>query len=122
MRILVLLTLMACVACRPMYARDIAKLTAFPEELPAVGTSASDLDAWFDKLGYAPSADVWQSESELRRQTGDPLVYAIEQDKTWWKARARTVQDFCITQKFIYYRLDTERRLERAIQNRRSVC
>ena len=122
MRIVTLLIVLTCTACSPLYGRDVANFTAFPEDLPAVGTSASDLDAWFEKLGYAPASDVWQSESQLRRAPGAPLVYAVERDKIWWKTRARTVRDFCTTQKFIYYRLDTQQRLERAIQNKRSVC
>ena len=122
MRIVLLLTLLAAVACRPIYGRDVANLTAFPENLPAVGTSIDQLDIWFDKLGYAPGPDVFQSEGELRRQSGAPLVYALEADKSWWRMRARTIQDFCVTQKFIYYQLDAEQKLERAVQNRRSVC
>jgi hypothetical protein len=122
MRIVLLLALLAIAACRPIYGRDVANLTAFPEDLPAVGTSAAMLDEWFDKLGYAPGPHVFQSESELRRQPGAPLVYALETDRSWWLMRARTTQDFCTTQKFIYYKLDHERKLQRAIQNKRSVC
>ena len=122
MRIVLLLTLLAVVACRPIYGRDVANFTAFPEELPAVGTSIADLETWFDKLGYAPGPDVYQTESELRRQPGAPLVYATQHDKSWWLMRVRTVQDYCVTQKFIYFKLNAEQKLQRAIQNVRSVC
>lgn len=122
MRTLMLLTLLAFVACRPIYGRDVANLTAFAEKLPAIGTSVGELEVWFNKLGYAPGPDVFQSESELLRQPGSPLVYALEADRNWWLMRVRTVQDYCVTQKFIYYQLDVDRKLQRAIQNKRSVC
>lgn len=122
MRIVMLLILLASVACRPIYGRDVANFTAFPEKLPAVGTPLGDLEVWFDKLGYAPGPDVFQSEGELRRQPGAPLVYAIETDRDWWRMRVRTVQDYCVTQKFIYYQLDAGQNLLKAIQNKRSVC
>ncbi len=122
MRIVLLLTLLAVVACRPIYGRDVANFTAFPEKLPDIGTPADMLEEWFDKLGYAPGPDVFQSEGELRRQPGAPLAYALEADRSWWLMRARTIQDYCVTQKFIYYKLDPERKLLRAIQNKRSVC
>lgn len=122
MRIVMILMLLATVACRPIYGRDVANLTAFPEHLPAIGTSTSDLEVWFDNRGYAPGPSVFQSEGELRRQPGSPLVYALEADRLWWHTRVRTVQDYCVTQKFIYFQVDADGGLSQAIQNKRSVC
>lgn len=122
MRFILLLTLLATVACRPIYGRDVANFTAFPEKLPGVGASLQDLETWFDKRGYAPGPDVYQSEAELRRQHGAPITYALDADRSWWFMRARTIQDYCVTQKFIYFKLDGAQQLTRAIQNKRSVC
>lgn len=122
MRIILLLTLLGVIACRPIYGRDVANFTAFPEKLPSVGTPAADLEIWFDKMGYAPGPDVYQSESELRRQPGAPITYASEANRSWWLMRSRTIQDYCVTQKFIYFKLDAAQNLSRAIQNKRSVC
>lgn len=122
MRPILLLLLVATMACRPIYGRDVANFTAFPEKLPSVGTPIPELEVWFDKRGYAPGADVYQSEAELRRQPGAPITYTMDSDRSWWLMRARTVQDYCVTQKFIYFKLDGSQKLLRAIQNKRSVC
>ena len=89
MRALLLLTLLITVACRPMYGRDLANFTTFPDSMPGLGTHIGDLETWFDGRGYSPSSDVFQAESELRRHPGTPLAYALEQDRSWWKARAK---------------------------------
>lgn len=122
MRFILFITLLAFVACRPIYGRDVGNFTAFPEKLPGIGTSAEELNGWFDKRGYAPGPDVYQSEAELRRQPGAPITYTNESDRSWWLTRNRTIQDYCVTQKFIYFKLDAARKLVRAIQNKRSVC
>ncbi|MEM9060928.1 MAG: hypothetical protein AAGD13_10750 [Pseudomonadota bacterium] len=122
MRVLLILCLSVAVSCRPIYTRDVANFTAFPEPVPPVGTPYAEMEVWFEKRGYAPAPEVWQAEGELRRVQGGPLVYALEKDRMWWQARVRAVQDFCVTQKFIYYRLDLDQRLVRAIQNSHSQC
>ena len=38
------------------------------------------------------------------------------------ESAGETVQDFCVTRKFIYYKLDADQKLVRAIQNNRSNC
>ncbi|MGD1926835.1 MAG: hypothetical protein ACFB03_22020 [Paracoccaceae bacterium] len=122
MRIFLIVCLLVATACRPIYTRDVANFGAFPEPVPPVGTAIAELDVWFDKRGYAPGPSVWMAESELRRVQGGALVYALEEDKLWWQTRVRGVQDFCVTQKFVYFRLDAEQRLTRAIQNSHSEC
>lgn len=122
MRAILLLCLVVATACRPIYGRDVANFTAFPEKLPAIGTPLSELEVWFDKLGYAPGPDVFQAEGELRNPPNGPQLYLLDEDRSWWRSRVRTVQDYCVTQKFIYYKLDDAETLRRAIQNKRSVC
>ncbi|MEM7422279.1 MAG: hypothetical protein AAF334_01075 [Pseudomonadota bacterium] len=123
MRLLIALLIIATAACRPIYTRDIANLTSFNNpEFPPAGTYEAALIAWFDERGYLPGPKVHQTEGELRRMQGEPLVYASPDDKEWWFSRAHNVRDFCITQKLIYYRLDTQRRLARAVQTYRSEC
>lgn len=122
MRLILLLTLIACVACRPIYSRDVSNWSAYPETIPEVGTPYGDLETWFHKRGFAAGPDVFQSEAELLRMQGSPPVYSVEVDRSWWFSRVRAVQDYCVTQKFIYYKLDEAQRLSQAIQNSRSSC
>lgn len=122
MRLILLLTLVAFAACRPIYSRDVSNFTAFPEMIPEVGTPVADLEMWFHKRGFVAGPDVFQSEAELVRMQGSPPVYSVEADRSWWFSRVRAVQDYCVTQKFIYYKLDEAQRLSQAIQNSRSSC
>ena len=122
MRLILILCVLAIAACRPIYSRDVANFTAFPEQMPGPGTAFGELEIWFNKRGFAPGSDVFQSESELRRKPGAPITYTLVADRSWWLSRVRTVQDFCVTQKFIYYKLDAEQKLTQAIQNNRSLC
>lgn len=109
-------------ACRAPYMNEIADLTVIPFEIPPYGTPMAELDLWFDANRFAPGPKVWQAETELRRLPGAPLAYASENDRTWWLSRTQTVRDFCVTQKLVYYKLDAERRLARAILTSRSQC
>jgi len=78
MRIALAITLvLALGACRFPYMHDYANFGAFPEPVPPVGTSVAELDKWFFKRGYGPGPRVRQSEAELRRQPGEPLVYCL---------------------------------------------
>ena len=122
MRSLIVLALLACAGCRAPYMHEIADMTVREYQIPPYGTPAGELNAWFDANGFAPGARILQSESELRRPPGAPLVYALEADRTWWLSRMQTVRDFCVTQKIVYYKLDTEKKLSHAILTSRSQC
>ena len=122
MRLALFLALMAMTACRVPYTADLADLTVWPDEMPPAGTSAEALDAWFHEEDYAPGPRVWQAEAELRRRPGAPLTYTLEKDRLWWLTRTQVVRDFCVTQKTIYYRVDGNGALDRAIQSHRSAC
>ena len=122
MRVLLFVFCVALSACRVPYSSELADLTVAPFEIPPYGTPKAELVLWFDKNRFAPGPDVFQAESELRRLPGAPLAYALEKDRSWWLSRAQTVRDFCVTQKFVYYKLDPEGRLARAILTSRSQC
>ncbi len=122
MRPLILSLILVLGACRAPYMSDIADLTVMPDDLPPTGTPEAALNIWFDDNRYAPGPRVWQAEAELRRLPGAPLAYATEKDRSWWLSRARTVRDFCVTQKYIYYKLDDNGALTRAIMSARSQC
>ena len=122
MRPLIALVLLLCAACRAPYMSEIADLTVRPFEIPPYGTPASELNAWFDENRFAPGARVLQAESELRRLPGSPLAYALESERSWWLSRMQTVRDFCVTQKIVYYKLDQNEALARAIMTSRSQC
>lgn len=122
MRLFLLVTLVMLGACRVPYMSDWADMTVRPEAFPPVGTAPAALDAWFAAHGYAPGPTVRQSEAELRRRPGDPLVYARAEDKLWWLTQHRTQRDFCVTRRVIYYRLDPGGALVQAIQSHRSQC
>ncbi|MEO1490661.1 MAG: hypothetical protein AAFV19_00725 [Pseudomonadota bacterium] len=119
---LAVIFVLALGACRVPYPHEYANFTAFPEPVPPVGTPVAELDAWFHKRGYGPGPRVRQSEAELRRQPGEPLVYSVEADRTWWLTQHRVIRDFCVTQKTIFYRLDAEDRLQKAVQGKFSQC
>lgn len=122
-KLMFLLALLAATAgCRAPYMSDYADMTVMSETFPPVGTPVAALNAWFDDRGYAPGPQVYQAEASLRRRPGDPLVYARQIDKSWWLTRARSVQDLCVTERTIYYRLDAQGQLVHAIQNHRSQC
>ena len=122
MRPLIALVLLLCAACRAPYMSEIADLTVRPFAIPPYGTPASELNAWFDENRFAPGARVLQAESELRRLPGSPLAYALESERSWWLSRMQTVRDFCVTQKIVYYKLDQNEALARAIMTSRSQC
>ena len=122
MRSLILLALVLCSACRAPYMHEIADMTVRPFKIPPYGTPVAELDAWFDANQFAPGARILQAEAELRRPPGAPLVYALEADRTWWFSRMQTVRDFCVTQKIVYYKLDENEALSRAILTSRSQC
>lgn len=123
MRVLVFVVLVfAIAACRPPRTADYANLLAQPDMLPPAGTSAEVLTAWFDQHGYAPGPRVLQSTAELQRREGDPLVYALESERTWWLTRHRTTHHLCVTRREIYYRVDGDGHLSQAIQKNRSEC
>ena len=122
MRPTIILALLLCSACRAPYMSEIADLTVRPFEIPPYGTPAPELHQWFDENRFAPGARVLQSESELRRLPGSPLVYALESERSWWLTRMQTVRDFCVTQKIVYYKLDQNEALARAIMTSRSQC
>lgn len=122
MRLGVVLVLLMAVGCRAPYSSDVADWTVLPETFPAVGTSEAVLNIWFDNRGYAPGPKVHQAEASLRRRPGDPLVYAVASEKRWWHTRARSVRDFCVTTRTIYYRLDAAGTLLQAVQTHRSQC
>jgi hypothetical protein len=116
------LAALALAGCRVPYTSDIANFGAFPEPVPPPGTSVIDLESWFYKRGYGPGPRVLQSEAELRRDPGEPLVYALQAEREWWLTQHRVVRDFCVTKKTIYYQLDGSNALTRAIQGRISQC
>ena len=122
MRILIFVGLMALAACRAPYSSEIADLTVVPFDIPPYGTTKTELVTWFDENRFAPGPDVYQAESELRRLPGEPLAYALEADRSWWLTRTQYVRDFCVTQKQVYYKLDAQDRLARAIMTSRSQC
>lgn len=122
MRALMLMICVALGACRAPYMSEIADLTVRPFEIPPYGTEHGELVAWFDQNDFAPGPDIYQAEAELRRIPGAPLTYALDRDRSWWQSRVQTVRDFCVTQKYVYYKLDAEERLERAILTTRSQC
>lgn len=122
MRMTIMIGLLLLCACRAPYSSEIADLTVLPFEIPPYGTTEAELVAWFDENSFQPGPRVYQSESELRRLPGTPLVYAVDEDRTWWQSRAEIVRDFCVTQKLVYYKLDDDDRLVRAILTSRSQC
>ena len=122
MRWLMLLGIVLVAACRAPYSSEVADLTVIPFDIPPYGTPNSELVAWFDENRFAPGPDVYQAESELRRLPSEPLAYALEKDRSWWLSRTQYVRDFCVTQKQVYYKLDDQDRLARAIMTSRSQC
>ena len=122
MRLALILCLAVLAACRAPYSNEIADLTVMPDELPPYGTPADELDLWFDAEGYRPGPRIYEAESDLRRLPGTPVSYTSEQDRSWWLSRVRTVRDFCVTEKYVYYRLDADQKLARAIMTSRSHC
>jgi hypothetical protein len=116
------LVVAALAGCRAPYVADYAAMTVLPEELPAPGTTPTALEDWFAEQSYAPGPRVLQSEGELLRRPGDPLIYAQPGDREWWLTQHRTVRDFCVTRRTVYYRLAPDGRLERAIGTHRSYC
>lgn len=122
MRLWIFMALLATSACRVPYTNELANLTVAPFDIPPYGTSRSDLDLWFDEHQFAPGPRVFQAESELRRLPGAPLAYAVDGDRTWWLSRTQTLRDLCVTQKLVYYQLDAEEKLGRAILTSRSQC
>lgn len=122
MRSLVLICVFLLGACRAPYLHELADLTARPDELPPPGTPEAELNQWFDENSYAPGPKVWESEGDLRRLPGTLNSYVLEGDRSWWLTRSRTVRDFCVTQKYIYYKMDDNGALARAILNARSQC
>ena len=122
MRVLFAFVLVALAGCRAPYTSDLADLTVWPEDFPPVGTEVAALEMWFHEHDYAPGPKVYAAEASLRRRPGTPLVYALEADKRWWLTRSRSVRDFCVTTKTIYYRLGPDGGLLQAVQNHRSQC
>lgn len=122
MRALVIAILLLTGACRAPYMSEWADLTVIPFEIPPYGTPEAELNLWFDQNMFAPGARIYQAEAELRRLPGAPLVYALEKDRRWWLSRLQTVRDLCVTQKIVYYMLDENQALSRAILTSRSQC
>lgn len=122
MRYILLFVALALSACRSPYMSEIADMTVYPFEIPEYGTEEEALNTWFDANRFSPGPKVWQAETELRRLPGAALVYASEADRSWWMSRSQTVRDFCVTEKYVYYKLDGEKRLSRAILTSRSWC
>ena len=122
MRIAILCCLALLAACRAPYMHEYANVTALGADLPAVGTGEAALIEWFDANDYAPARRVWQSEAELRRPPGTAWVHAEDSERAWWMTRVQTLRHFCVTQKFIYYRLDDNGALSQAIMAPRSQC
>lgn len=122
MRVILLIAAVLLGGCRGYYLNEIADLTVIPFEIPPYGTPEAELNAWFDEHRFAPGAQVFQAEAELRRLPGAPLVYALDADRSWWLTRAQTLRDFCFTQKIVYYKLDDAGALARAILTARSEC
>ena len=109
-------------ACRAPYMSEIADTTVQDFDVPPYGTEEAALNRWFDENRFAPGPRVWEAETELRRLPGTAIPYANEEDRSWWLSRSQTVRDFCVTEKYVYYKLDAERRLSRAIKTSRSWC
>ncbi len=122
MRLAILAVAVLLGACRAPYMSDVADLTVLPYEIPPYGTPAPVLAAWFDENRFAPGPRVYQAEAELRRVPGAPLAYALDADRSWWLTRTQIVRDFCMTQKIVYYKLDGNEALSRAILTNRSQC
>lgn len=122
MRFAGLLLVLIMGACRMPYMSEFADMTVVAYEIPPYGTPVEDLDLWFDDNDFRPGPDVFQAESELRRIPGAPPAYALDVDRSWWLSRSQTVRDFCFTEKYVYYQLDAEFRLARAILTSRSQC
>ncbi len=122
MRLVLLIVVLLCASCRAPYLSEINDLTVMRYEIPPYGTPADELDLWFDQNAFAPGPQVLQAESELRRLPYTGLTYALEADRTWWYTRAQTSKDFCTTQKIVYYKLDQNNALARAILTSRSQC
>ena len=118
----ILLAVLAVAGCRVPYSSDIADMTVMSDGLPPAGTPGPALSAWFQEQGYAPGPRVHQSVASLMRRPGDALVYAQAQDKQWWLTQSRSVRDFCVTTRTVFYRLSPDGALEQAIQNHRSTC
>lgn len=118
----VLLMLVLLGACRAPYMSEWANLTVVPFDIPPYGTPRGELELWFDENRFRPGPQVFQAESELRRLPGAPLAYALDEDRSWWLSRSQTVRDFCFTEKYVYYKLDDQERLARAILTSRSQC
>lgn len=109
-------------ACRVPYGSDLADLTVWPDGMPEAGTSASVLENWFLAEGYAPGPNVHQSVASLTRRPGDPLPYSHASEKLWWKTQSRSVRDFCVTTRTVFYRVTIDGALDQAIQSHRSQC
>lgn len=109
-------------ACRVPYGSDLADLTVWPDGMPEAGTSASVLENWFRAEGYAPGPNVHQSVASLTRRPGDPLPYSHASEKLWWKTQSRSVRDFCVTTRTVFYRVTIDGALDQAIQSHRSQC
>jgi hypothetical protein len=101
---------------------NLADLTVWTDDLPPPGTPEAELNEWFDENRYAPGPKVWEAEGDLRRLPGAAGSYVREEDRSWWLTRSRTVRDLCFTQKYVYYKLDDNGALSRAIMNARSQC
>lgn len=112
----------ALAGCRVPYSSDIADLTVWPDGLPKAGTSMADLDRWFIEEGYAPGPKVHQSVASLMRRPGDPLAYSHAREKLWWHTQTRSVRDFCVTTRTVFYRFSDDGALDQAIQSHRSQC
>lgn len=121
MRLLIIAVLLLG-GCRAPYMSDVSLMTVAGYQIPPTGTSAPELNTWFDANGFAPGPKVYQAESELRRIPGSPLAYALEADRSWWLSRVQTVRDFCRTEKIVYYKLDDNDGLGRAILTARAQC
>lgn len=122
MRAMVFVVIAALAACRVPYGSDLADMTVWPDGMPEAGTSGAVLEKWFRAEGYAPGPDVHQSVASLSRRPGDPLAYSHASEKLWWKTQSRSVRDFCVTTRTVFYRLTDDGVLDQAIQSHRSQC
>lgn len=122
MRVLCLVLVVLTAACRVPYTSDLADWSVLSFDLPEEGTAPDDLGRWFESEGYVAGPKVFQTEAELRRRPGTPLVYALPGERSWWLSQVQTVRDLCVTQKFIYYRTRDDGRLARAVGAVRSQC
>lgn len=123
MRVLCWIVVVTALAgCRTIYSSELADMTVWPDDLPAAGTSSEVLKRWFVAEGYAPGPDVHQSVASLMRRPGDPLPYTHAKEKLWWHTQSRSVRDFCITTRTIFYRMGDNGSLDQAIQSHRSSC